>query len=364
MSSQSRDWVVACLRDPAVVLGMAPRDWDLFIRQAAAGDLIARVAELLALHDLIDRVPPAPRMHLRAAMTYARSQQDGVAREVGFIHEALAASGLRAVLLKGAAYVMAGLDASRGRMFQDVDVLVSRGCIGEAEAALMLRGWATTHHDAYDQKYYRQWMHEIPPMQHIHRGTTIDAHHAILPLTGRIHPEPALLIAEARSLQSHPGLAVLSPVDMVLHSVTHLFMNEEFSHGLRDLSDIDLMLRQFGVEKSFWPALVARSRVLGLGRLLHYALRHASRVFATPVPASATDAVGKLGPGPLLGVLMDFLWTRALRSPHPSVDTGLAVPATFLLYLRAHWMRMPLPMLVMHLTVKAFKRAKKPEQEA
>lgn len=364
MRRQERDWVVACLRDPAMVLGMAPRDWDLFIRQAAAGDLIARIAELLVLHLLLDRVPPEPRKHLTAAMTYARSQQDGVRREVGFIHEALAASGIRAVLLKGAAYVLAGLGASRGRMFQDVDVLVSRERIGEAEAALMLHGWATTHHDAYDQKYYREWMHEIPPMLHIHRGTTIDAHHAILPLTGRIHPEPALLIAEAHSLKSNPELAVLSPVDMVLHSATHLFMNEEFSHGLRDLSDIDLLLRQFGAEEAFWRALFERARVLGLGRLLHYALRHASRVFATPVPASTSEAVRKDGPGPLLGVLMDFLWTRALRSPHPSVDTGLATPATFLLYLRSHWMRMPLPMLAMHLTVKAFKRVKKREQEA
>jgi hypothetical protein len=34
----------------------------------------------------------------------------------------------------------------------------------------MLAGWAATHHDAYDQRYYRQWMHELPPMQPYARG--------------------------------------------------------------------------------------------------------------------------------------------------------------------------------------------------
>ena len=56
---------------------------------------------------------------------------------------------------------------------------------GAAEAALMLDGWASGHRSAYDQRYYRTWMHELPPMQHIQRGTVLDVHHAIAPLMPR-----------------------------------------------------------------------------------------------------------------------------------------------------------------------------------
>ena len=75
------------------------------------------------------------------------------------------------VLLKGAAYLMAGLPAARGRVFSDVDILVPVARLAEVENALMLHGWSTTHHNAYDQRYYRQWMHELPPLaQHPEDG--------------------------------------------------------------------------------------------------------------------------------------------------------------------------------------------------
>jgi hypothetical protein len=66
-------------------------------------------------------------------------------------------------------------------MFSDVDVLVPRDRLADVEAALMLAGWASTNPSEYDQHYYRRWMHELPPLQHIRRQTVLDVHHAILP---------------------------------------------------------------------------------------------------------------------------------------------------------------------------------------
>jgi len=37
---------------------------------------------------------------------------------------------------------------------------VSKTQIGAAEAALMLDGWVSGQRSAYDQRYYREWMHE------------------------------------------------------------------------------------------------------------------------------------------------------------------------------------------------------------
>jgi hypothetical protein len=354
MTGQARDWVAACLRDPGIVPGLLAADWDTLIRQAAAADLTARLALTLKARGLLDAVPPAPRRHLEASITYAQTQHDGVRREIAYIADALAETGVRPVLLKGAAYVAAQNHAALGRMFVDIDILVPRAKIGEVEAALMLKGWITTHADAYDQKYYREWMHEIPPMLHIHRGTTLDAHHSILPLTGRLQPRADLLLAHSSPVESDSRLAVLDAAEMVLHSATHLFMNEEFSHGLRDLSDLDLLMRQFGRTDEFWGRLVAQARVHGVARLLLYALAHTRRVLGTPVPAGTLAALEADAPPPLLAWLMHELWATVLCSPHASLAGGRTVVAGFLLYLRAHWMRMPFPMLVRHLATKAW----------
>ncbi|HPZ83074.1 MAG TPA: galactitol-1-phosphate 5-dehydrogenase, partial [Thermogutta sp.] len=64
----------------------------------------------------------------------------------------------------------------------------------------------------FDQLYYRRWMHELPPLIHAERDRMIDVHHAILPLTHRIRPDMAAMLADARPLPERAGLAVLAPV--------------------------------------------------------------------------------------------------------------------------------------------------------
>jgi hypothetical protein len=221
----------------------------------------------------------------------------------------------------------------------------------------MLNGWATTHHDPYDQRYYRRWMHELPPMLHIRRLTILDVHHAIVPATAALKPSSAALLAAAQPLPEHPGVRVLAPTDMVLHSATHLFYNEEFSHGLRDMSDLDLLLRHFMQAENFWPALLARSRALGLTRPLHYCLRYCSSLLATPIPPPVLAEAESLDKG---SALMDRVWLKVLGSLHPSArDPGSAVAAQ-LLYLRAHWHRMPPWLLVYHLLMKFLRPRPKP----
>jgi hypothetical protein len=158
--------------------------------------------------------------------------------EVKCIQRALADVGVPVILLKGAAYVMAGLPPAPGRFFSDIDILVPKATLPAVEAALMLHGWATTHHNAYDQRYYRTWMHELPPMRHATRLSVIDVHHAILPETARLRPDPEKLRDAARPLDPNESVMVLAPTDMVLHSALHLFHDGEFDSGLRDLVDL------------------------------------------------------------------------------------------------------------------------------
>src|SRR5581483_3934078 len=117
----------------------------------------------------------------------------------------------------------------------DVDILVPRAALPRVEAALMRQGWATSHHEPYDQRYYREWMHELPPLRHVARGTVADVHHSIAPPSGRLKPDSAKLLAAAETVTGYASLKVLANLDMILHSAAHLFLNEDLTHGLRDL---------------------------------------------------------------------------------------------------------------------------------
>ena len=354
MTPPPANLLLATLRDPRSVSTLNAGQWDLLLRQARRADLLPRIAGLIAEHELDDAVPPAVQPHLYSAIVLAQAQQRDVLREIEHVRRALAPLGEAPVLLKGAAYVAAGLPAARGRVFADVDILLPRARLPEAEAALLASGWITTHHDAYDQRYYRQWMHELPPLTHIHRHTVLDVHHAILPDTARLRPDSTRLLASARPVAALPGLRVLAPVDMVLHSMTHLFHNEEMSHGLRDLSDLDLLLRHFAPQPGFWSALVARARELDLSRPLYYGLRYSRRLLDTPVPADVHRFVEADAPRWLR--LADALWRRALAGPHVSIADRLTPAALAALYVRAHWLRMPPLLLARHLLTKALRR--------
>lgn len=346
--------LVAALRDLHAVPSWSLAQWELLVRQARSAGLLPRIAVLLDDLGVLEQVAPAPRAHLVAARRVWEAHLEAVEREVAQIHKALAPVGTDIVLLKGAAYVYAALPAARGRVFSDIDILVPRAMLPQVEAALMLHGWATTHHEPYDQRYYREWMHELPPMRHVRRESVLDVHHAIVPLTARFKPDSAKLLAAAQPLPGREGLKVLAPADMVLHAAAHLFMNEELSHGLRDLADLDSLLRHFGARQDFWRELASRAEELDLVRPLGYALRHSRLILGTPAPAGV---LGQARPW------MDPLFRRALQPPHPSASDAFTPLARWLLYVRAHWMRLPPALLVYHLAVKALRRTREEPAE-
>ncbi|MGC2047649.1 MAG: nucleotidyltransferase family protein [Gallionella sp.] len=346
--------ILQVLRQPDALATLSLADWDLVIRQARYSNLLAHLYALLEERGQIEQVPQKPREHLESSHFIAERHIKAVQWEVILIRKALAKIGLPVILLKGAAYVMGKLPSARGRLFSDIDIMVPKDSLNEVEAALMLHGWAATHHDAYDQRYYRTWMHELPPMQHIHRSTVIDVHHAILPETAYVHPDPEKLRAAAQTLDGYDDLKVFAPVDMVLHSAAHLFHEAELDNGLRDLVDIDSLIKHFSNIPSFWPDLIERAKELELTRPLFYALRYCALFLHTPIPADTIGAAEVGQPSRPMLALMDGLYTRALMPIHLSCSGRLTGVARRMLFVRANWLRMPPFMLARHLFHKAF----------
>lgn len=346
------------LQSPAMALQLSPSQWDLCLRQAVSANLTATLAAVLDDAGLLDNIDAAARAHLDWAAQLARRHGQAVHWEVRQIALALRGRGIAVILLKGAAYVMAGLPAARGRLFSDIDILVPKSALNGVESDLMVHGWASGHHDPYDQRYYRDWMHELPPMQNVRRQSMIDVHHAILPPTARVHPDSELLRAAAVGIDdagTGVTLQTLAPADMVLHSATHLFFDGESDHGIRDVVDLDRLLRHFGTAPAFWQQLPRRAAELELSRPLFYALRYCPLLLGTPVPDSVQGDIAAGGrPNRLLLAVMDAMFLRTLMPPHASCADRSSALARFALYVRGNWLRMPPLMLVRHLFHKAF----------
>lgn len=346
--------LLRALREPAAMARFSERDWDLLLRQASAAKLGATLGLLAEEHGVLAALPARAARRLGWERTVWERHLRAVRFELRQVRRALADTGLPLVLLKGTAYAAAALPAAAGRLFSDIDILVPKERLDEVESVLMLHGWAGTHHDEYDQRYYREWMHELPPLQHMRRSSVIDVHHAILPETAAVRPDPALLRAGARPIPGAAGLYTLAPCDMVLHSAAHLFSEGEYHHGLRDLFDLHRLLGDFGSRPGFWAALPARARELELTRPLFYALRYCTRLLGTPVPAAVLEEARAGSPNTVLLGVMDALFGRALLPPHPSCAAAFDGVARGALYIRGNWLRMPPLMLSRHLFHKAF----------
>ncbi len=240
---------------------------------------------------------------------------------------ALAAIGCPVVLLKGTAFVAAGLAAGQGRSIGDLDILVPRASLDAVEAALLAAGWEWVKPDPYDDVYYRRWMHELPPLIHRERDRMIDVHHTILPLTARIMPDAAALIEGSGALEN--GLRTLSPNAMIVHAAAHLFADGDLAGGMRNLWDIRSLADEFGTD-----GLDAEARRHGLQRAVARSLRLAATLF---------------GESPARGI--DRLYERRLTA-----RDGWGRPTRPLIrlvfYIRSHWLRMPPAMLARHLWTK------------
>lgn len=346
-ASLQTDPLLTLLRDSSHAARLSLAQWDEVIRLARRANVISRMACMLWEQDLLDAVPPAPRAHLKAALVLAQRQRTAGVAEIERIARTLAQKNLPTVLLKGAAYLARDLPVSHGRIFGDVDILCAKADLPAVESALMIGGWGTGEISAYDNRYYRQWMHELPPYTHAKRGTVLDVHHNILPSTAKNPPDANLLLAQVEPVAGMAGVFTLSEPDRVLHSACHLFHEGEFLNGLRDLSDLDRLLRAVS-EDAFWPRLQQRAAILGLEGVLYYAVRMTQVFFNTPLPE---DLLGRARAGGR-GRVMDALYTHAL---HEQLTPSFARKAARgVLYLRGHWLRMPPHLLAAHLARKAW----------
>jgi hypothetical protein len=345
------------LCDPVRCQSLDERSWDVLIRSARVARLLGVLHARLAQQGIADGLGEPIRCLFIAAQMEARFRRQKTLHLTREISPLLAPLGVPLVLLKGAAYVAQGLPMAIGRLPADVDIMLPLGALAEAERFLIGAGWKFEKTDAYDQHYYRAWSHELPPLRRAGQALELDLHHTILPPTGRLHPDAEKLFAASVTVEGS-DYRVLSPPDQVLHAAAHLFQDSDCVGRLRDLVDIDALIRHFLIAEgeTFWDRLLSAAEIHGLQRPLRYALMFARGWLETPVQEEVLKELTRFASPRAIASVFVRCVSRRLPpidpDSEPSWQDRIARSA---LEFRAIWLRMPPWLLAYHASRKSIR---------
>lgn len=341
------------LRQPQTLLLLDPDGWDVLVRTARHARLLATLHARLDAAGLLPRVDALHARHLDSAMQLYRFRRQKAFSVLAALAPLMQDCARPVVLLKGSAYVMQQMPLCAGRIFSDVDIMVPKADLEDVEKRLLQSGWTHTVRDAHDQRYYREWSHELPPLAHPNHVLTLDVHHTILPVTGKVRIDAGRLLRDAIPLTGSTW-HVLDPADQFIHACLHLFQDSDCVDRLREIVDLDMLIRTHGQHEAFWPRLCERStHNPGAGRAVWYGLRYCQALLATPIPESVTAALDVLSPAGGVRRLMDHAIAQVMFGPHPDAHHDATSPFwAGVLKARALHLRMPLHLLIYHAAAK------------
>ncbi|TAH45790.1 MAG: hypothetical protein EYC67_09955 [Betaproteobacteria bacterium] len=352
MSPHAQSEVALLLNGLHAPSQLAEARWERLLRLARMSGLHARLAEAnldkAPMTDLVHR-------HLLSSARIAAYRAQMVRAEL-FHLTPLVDADFPVIVLKGAAYLLQQRKMAEGRFVSDVDLLVPRSHLRTMEGRLLAAGWQPEKLDPYDERYYRDWSHETPPMRFPGHSLEVDLHHAITPVTGSLAFDPASLFERSEAIPGTPFRALCAE-DQVLHACLHCFHDGELDLRVREVVDIDGLLRTFAAREGFWDRLLARATELRLQRPLWYGLHFARKWLECPVPREVSNALP--APSALSRAVMAALVPLAMLPSDPDFPPPFRVRlARTLMRTRYHLLRMPLRLLAPHLARKTLRRLK------
>lgn len=356
-------WLQA-LREPHVALTWTLSEWERVVRLSRRLRLLGRLAESIAGAGLMPQVPAPAARHLAAEMQYSRWRSAALRWVLERVPAMLGDVPYPLVLLKGAAYMGQSLPIALGRLPSDADILVPQAHLADAQERLVRAGWSEEELDEHDRRYYREWSHEVPPLRHPLHSVELDLHHNILPPVGHTTVNADALISRLQP-SLWPRWQVLHPTDQVLHSAAHLFQDSDLRDRIRDLVDLDGLLRHFGQTPGFWGELSVRAAQLGLAEPLALACHFTACWLRTPIPSAAGQRIAADGPTLLRRAWLQRLLASALTPTEPDRAPGLGQSlAAQILLLRYQYRRLPLHLLLPHVWHKLRKSRNETAPEA
>jgi hypothetical protein len=330
--------LVRALRSPESTLSIPESDWNGILAQGRKHQLSGQLAARLEHAQLLNSIPETVRRHLELELITARRRTESALWEIATMRRAVSVQ-FPLILLKGCAYAVSGDKNASGRMFSDIDILVCRESLAVIEVELSSVGWKPSQVNEYDERYYRNWMHEVPPMEHVRRHTIVDLHHAINPPVSPCFVSPEKLLSNLDEVR--PGIFVLSASDRVVHCALHLLQEGEPKKLLRDLYDLFVLVEQHFTGKDGEMRLTSRARELGVAHQVCTAVSAAREVFGNFDDASYSGS----------RLLQRCLVAAACAQTKNLIITSSISEVILLAY--SHLIKMPPRLLFPHLVRKA-----------
>ena len=350
--------------DPGRADGIGHGQWTTILGAARRARALGHLAVRLRLAGVMATVPEPVAAHFESADRVIRRQRQRLHLELRELGEAVDDLDAPVVLLKGAAYEALKLPLAAARVASDVDILVRPEDLHRVEDRLKARGWVSIELNAYDERYYREWSHEIPALSHPSRSLEVDVHHSIAPGLRGNSPAVRALFERSMPCEWRVGRAgrrprpfqVLDPADQLLHLAVHTFASSDLAGRLREVMDFDLLYRIYCAPGGPVDPGVAMDRASSSGtdRAFWWALHFARRWLGTPVEPALLDRTGR--PGAVLRSAMNWACDRSMLPGITQRRTRIEFAAELALLTRYQWHRLPLRLLLPHVVEKARRR--------
>ncbi|SNY54220.1 Uncharacterised nucleotidyltransferase [Arsukibacterium tuosuense] len=334
--------LIQCFRDPEQFQAKASAAcWTDLLQQARSMGLTAQLRALFDRHKLLDSLPETVQKHCEWGWRYYQKQQASLFYELFELEPCLAEADYPCLLLKGAAYQALGLTVSEGRLYSDIDLLVSRQQLNDCKAKLFFAGFFEPAVSAYDKHFYLELSHENPPLYHVKRGTALDLHFALFPLAGRKNLITENVFASASPIAGScfqvPSLSYL-----YIHAAIHFFWQEEQHKLTKDLIDLDLLYSQLA-EQKLLSQLLCDAEQFGALEPVVNTLLLIEKLFERSLPEEVARQLRK---SPLRRDFARFILQMQLQSGTKAYIAGT------LWYLRGYRHKMHWRALVRHVWVK------------
>ncbi len=238
----SRHQLIAILRGELDWTNLSLPEWDTLLLLASHFELGSQLATTIQRSDNSGLAPVEVRPTLDHALQAVAFNHKLHKFELRFLNRIAEASNTEPILLKGAAYLACNHHWADGRKTNDVDLLLAANSLDRFEGVLQKEGYQPDDQlSASDRRYYRRWLHELPPYKHSYRKLEVDVHFRLLPVSDPKSFPVEDWIARSISVDGLNPFRVLNPVDQVLHAIINLGHTGEFRRATRDTWDISCL---------------------------------------------------------------------------------------------------------------------------
>lgn len=324
---------------------------DAFLRNLLHAQLHGYMSYRFA-DSLLSELPQSFTLHMASVRQFAAAQSTQTHIVCSQLASLLDEANIRATLLKGAAYIMANKANAEGRLISDIDIIVPRENLPDIEKLLQNNGWQPVVLEDYDEKYYREWSHELPPYINMESGITLDIHHTLIPeSSGRII-DVNLLFESSKEIERN--LYVPDDCHLVLHSAIHLLLNDDIEKGLRDCFDLhSLLLSLAETQKTdelilLFESSNCLSELIILIHLLKSLFGNDSDVYFVPL-ANAFHSISVIN-----RIKVNCLYHAVFPKSRFLKDSSRSL-ARFYVYGSGHLSKMPFKMFIKHIGYKAYR---------